>query len=63
MEKEFAFGEQPIIQRLLKGMFNETITSPRYTVTYDVKPVLNFIRNLGCSDETSLEIRTKTLAT
>ena len=39
-ENGLAFGKQPIIQRLLKGMFKERPTFPRYTVTYDVKPVL-----------------------
>ena len=60
-----AFGKQPIIQiqKLLKGLFNERPTFPRCTVTSDVKPHLEFIRNLDCSDETSLEICTKELAT
>ena len=41
------------------GMFKERPTFPRYTVICDVKPALlkkpaNFIKNLGCSDETVL---------
>ena len=36
----FKFGEQPLIKRLLRGMFKERPTFPRYTVTYDVKYVL-----------------------
>ena len=44
-------------------MFKERLTFPRYTVTYDEKPVFDFIKRLSCSDETSLEICTKALAT
>ena len=62
-ENGLTFGKQPIIQRLLKGMFKERPTFPRYTVIYDVKPVFDFIKSLSCSDETSLEICTKALAT
>ena len=62
-ENGLTFGKLPIIQRLLKGMFKERSTFPRYTVTYDVKPVFDFIKSLSCSDETSLEICTKALAT
>ena len=36
----FTFGEQPLIKRLLRGMFKERPTSPRYIVTYHVKYVL-----------------------
>ena len=57
------FGKQPIIQRLLKGMFRERPSLPRYSVTYDVKPVFDFIKNINCSEETSLEMITKILAT
>ena len=62
-ENDLTFGKQPIIQRLLKGMFKERPTFSRYTVTYDVKPVFDFIKSLSCSDETSLEICTKAVAT
>ena len=62
-ENGLTFGKQPIIQRLLKGMFKERPTFPRYTVICDVKPVFDFIKSLSCSDETSLEICTEALAT
>ena len=32
-----SFGKQPVIQRLLKGMFKARL--PGYTFTFDVKPV------------------------
>ena len=43
--------------------FKERPTFPRHTLTYDVKTVLDFIENLDCSDETSLNICTKAFAT
>ena len=36
-----SFGKQPLIQRLLKGMFKERPSLPRYTITFDVKPVFD----------------------
>ena len=42
----FTFGEQPLIKRLLRGMFKERPTFPRYTVTYDVKYVLDYVKNV-----------------
>ena len=44
-------------------MFKERPIFPKYTVIYDVKLLLDFIKNLGCSDETSLKTSTKALAT
>ena len=42
----FTFGEQPLIKRLLRGMFKERPTFSRYTVTYDVKYVLDYVKNV-----------------
>ena len=39
----FTFGEQPVIKELLQGMFKERPNFPRYTVTYDVKYVLDYV--------------------
>ena len=52
----FTFGEQPLIKRLLRGMFKERPTFPRYTVTYDVKHVLDYVKKCYISTETSLEL-------
>ena len=57
------FGKQSIIQNIFKMRFKERPTFPRHTLTYDVKTVLDFIENLDCSDETSLNICTKAFAT
>ena len=59
---EFAFGEQPLIKRLLRGMFKERATFPRYTVTYDVKCVLDYVKKCSISSETLLELTSKILA-
>ena len=58
-----SFGKQPFIQRLLKGMFKERPSLPRYTVTFDVKPVFECIKEIACSKNTILKICTKILAT
>ena len=58
-----SFCRQPLIQRLLKGMFKERPSLPRYTVNFDEKPVFACIKEIACSDNTPLEICTKILAT
>ena len=40
------FGEQPLIKRLLRGMFKERPTFPRYNVTYDIKYFLDYVKNV-----------------
>ena len=44
-------------------MFKERPTFPSYTVTYDVKYVLDYVKTCFISSETSLELTSKTLAT
>lgn len=44
-------------------MFKERPTFSRCTVTHDVKPLLDFIKNLGSSNEKYSEICKKVLAT
>lgn len=56
------FGKHPLIQRLLRGIFKERPSLPKYTVTYDVKRVFNFITSLD-QDSLSLELVSKCLAT
>ena len=48
----FTFGEQPLIKRLLQEMFKEKPTFPKYTVTYDVKYVLDYVKQRSFSSET-----------
>ena len=51
-------GQHPIITRLLKGVYNDRPPLPRYTNTWDVQTVLNYIESLGCSEELSLKLLT-----
>ena len=57
------FGKQPLIKRLLRGMFKERPTFPCYTVIYDVKYVVDNVKKCSISSETSLELTSKILAT
>ena len=50
-----SFGTQPLIQRLLKGIFKERPSLPTYTVTFDVKSVFQCIKEITCLGNTSLE--------
>ena len=44
-------------------MFKERPSPPIHTVTFDVKPAFECIKEIFCSVNTSLEICTKILAT
>ena len=59
----FTFREQPLIKKLLQGIFKERATFPRYTVTYGVKYVLDYVKKCSISNEMSLELTSKMLAT
>ena len=55
------FGNHPLIVRLLRGMFKQRPSLPRYTVTYDVAKVLQYISY--SHSKMSLECLIKMLAT
>ena len=46
------FGKQPIVCRLLKGMFRERPSFPRYTVTYDADIVLKHLSTISLENIT-----------
>ena len=48
-------GQHPLITRLLKGVYNVRPPLPRYSDTWDVQLVLNYIESLGESDKLSLK--------
>ena len=50
--------QYPIITRLLKGVYNDSLPLPRYTNTWDIQTVLNYIKSLGCPEELSLKLLT-----
>ena len=51
----FLIGEQPLIKWLLRGMFKERPTFPWYTVTYDVKYVLDYVEKCSISSRTNFK--------
>ena len=51
-------GQHPIITRLIKGIFNVRPPIPRYSSTWDVQLVLNFLQTQGKSETLSLKMLT-----
>ena len=58
-----SFGKHPLVTRLLKGIFRLRPSLPRYTVTYDVGILLNYMSSRPPNRENSLEEHTCKLAT
>ena len=56
-------GKQPLIQRLMKGIFRSRPSLPRYTVTYDVQIVLSYLESLPDCVSISLSDLTLRLST
>ena len=54
---EVEVGKHPMISRLLKGAYQES-PLPRYTATWDVQVVLQYIDNLGSSSTLLLKLLT-----
>ena len=54
------FGKEPLVKRLLKGMFRKRPQLPRYTVTYDAKAVLMHLSSLSLQNITLKQITQKT---
>ena len=48
-------GKHPMLTRLLKGAFHARPPLPRYTSTWDVRTVLNYIEGLGSNSSLSLK--------
>lgn len=58
-----AFGKHPLIQIVLKEMFKLKPSLPCFTVTYDAKHRLNYIRTNSASAEYLLELISQILVT
>ena len=43
----FEIGKHPMVTRLMKGVFNRRPPLPKYTSTWSVGTVLNYLRSLG----------------
>ena len=50
----YKVGQHPIIKQVLQGMFNAKPPRPRYTNTWDVNRVLQYIKALGANDKLAL---------
>ena len=48
-------GKHPTVTRLLKGVFHERPPLPRYTSTWDVNAVLQYLRSLGPTSDLTLK--------
>ena len=53
-ENGTSFGEDPLVCRLLKGIFNPRPSLPRYTTTWDVSICFKYIKSLPSLDECDL---------
>jgi len=49
------FGKQPIVKRLMKGIFKERPSLPKYTIVYDVDIVLNYMISLPKPEDVGLK--------
>lgn len=48
-------GQHPLVTRLLKGAFNDRPPLPKYSSTWDVQVVLNYLEYLGDNETLSLK--------
>eukprot|EP00794_Sanderia_malayensis_P013521 gene13521-14933_t len=49
------FGNQPLVRQFMTGIFKLRPALPKYTQTYDVKVVLEYLKTIQTSIETSLQ--------
>ena len=57
------FGSHPLVKMMLKGIFKERPSIPKYTVTYDVNKIFTYIKSLDHVSTLSLDVLTKCTAT
>ena len=48
-------GQHPLVTRLLKGAFNDRPPLPKYTSTWEVQVVLDYLQSLGENESLSLK--------
>ena len=56
-----AVGCHPLVSRLLRGMFTLWPPSPHYSYSWDVRVVVNFLRNYKSADLSNSELAEKTV--
>ena len=44
LQTEPPFGQQPLVKRFMKGIFELKPSTPRYPDIWDVQPVMNYLR-------------------
>ena len=52
----FSAGSHPLVIRFMKGIYNKRPSVPRYTSTWDVSKVLNYLRSLSPVNKLSLKL-------
>ena len=55
-------GQHPLVSHFLKGVFNNRPPAPKYSSTWDVDVVLNYIKNLPDNKELSFQLLSHKLA-
>lgn len=53
------FGTHPLVKRFMKGVFEQRPSLPRYTSTWDVNTVLEFLRRLPNKEDLTLKVLTQ----
>ena len=56
-------GQHPLIVRLMRGVFNTTPPKPRYSKTWKVSTVLDYLKSLPVNNELSLLVLSQKLLT
>ena len=54
-------GQHPLVRQLFKGVYNSRPPQPRYTHTWDVQTVLDYIKQLGDNGSLSLKLLSQKL--
>ena len=54
----FSIGSHPLVSRLMKGVFNKRPPLPRYTETWKVNTVTEYMQSLGPNEKLSLSMLT-----
>ena len=49
----FSVGQHPLVSRLLKSAFNLRPPQPKYSHTWEVHKMLDFLKSLGSNDKSS----------
>ena len=58
LDNNMTVGKHPLIQRFLKAVYQNRPTLPRYRLTWDVLPVLNYLKTLFPHDVLTLRLLT-----